>query len=105
MATRGRRRAYMRNTLYAAMQWVFTILVIIIFAVAFLVQGGTIELPQWAKAWDGVSEEVQAEYAGAMMSAVCIVFVLFLAVGITQMVRQARSDARVAVAAAAAASV
>ncbi|KAI0007980.1 hypothetical protein F4779DRAFT_619086 [Xylariaceae sp. FL0662B] len=94
MVSHQRRRAAVRRTLYAAMQWAFMFIVIIIFAVAILVQFGTIKLPPWAKAFDGVSEEVHAQYAGAMMSSVCVVFVLFLVVGVTQMVRQAREDAR-----------
>lgn len=68
----------------------FTVVVLFIFALTFLVQGGAIKLPQWAKSLDQGPPETRAEQAGAMVACVIVLFVLFFCWASYQLVKEAR---------------
>ncbi|KAI0379641.1 hypothetical protein F5Y04DRAFT_127196 [Hypomontagnella monticulosa] len=86
-----RRVSSLRRSIIGILQAVFAIAIFAIFVIAWLVQGGSIPLPQWAKAWNGVSPELQATYAAALIPAVCVLAVLFIGSGVILMVREQRA--------------
>ncbi|KAI2616710.1 hypothetical protein GGS26DRAFT_444003 [Hypomontagnella submonticulosa] len=85
-----RQASSLRRSIIGILQGVFAITLFAIFVIAWLVQGGTIALPQWAKAWNGVSPELQATYAAALIPAICVLAVLFIGSGVILMIRDQR---------------
>ncbi|KAI1801919.1 hypothetical protein F4811DRAFT_555417 [Daldinia bambusicola] len=71
---------------------VFALALFAIFVITWLVQIGTIPLPEWAKAWNGVSPELQRTYAAALIPAVVVLAVLFIGAGIILMMREQRLE-------------
>ncbi|KAI1397340.1 hypothetical protein F4819DRAFT_472331 [Hypoxylon fuscum] len=92
MANLRRQCSSFRQSLFGIIQALFAFALFAIFVIAWLVQGGSIALPQWAKAWNGVSRERQETYAAALVPSVCILFLLFLFVGILLMRRERLAD-------------
>ncbi|KAI1457802.1 hypothetical protein F4805DRAFT_165917 [Annulohypoxylon moriforme] len=74
------------------LQTVFTLAVIAIFVICFLVQDEAITLPQWAKAWNGISPELQKVYTAVLIPVVLILAVLFFFAGFALMVRERREN-------------
>ncbi|KAM5344044.1 hypothetical protein ACJ41O_012581 [Fusarium nematophilum] len=68
-----------------ATQFLFTALLITIFIVAWLVQGGSIDMPEWTKDMRHLSEDEWTKYAAVLSSCVCVVFALFAAAGLALM--------------------
>ncbi|TWU73903.1 hypothetical protein ED733_003535 [Metarhizium rileyi] len=66
---------------------VFTLIVIAVFVVAWLVQSEVIKTPKWARDWSGETPEVQRQYATALMTPVCLVFLFFAVAGFAQLRR------------------
>ena len=88
MAKLARQPSSFQRSLLGFLQVAFTLALFAIFVIAWLVQGGTIPLPEWAKAWNGVSPKLQATYAAALIPAVCILAVLFIGAGVILMMRE-----------------
>lgn len=65
-----------------ARQLIFTVVVIAIFAIAWLVQGGSIDMPQWTKDMRHLEGDDWTKYAVIIIVAVCVVFALMMATGI-----------------------
>ncbi|KAI1646428.1 uncharacterized protein F4817DRAFT_316923 [Daldinia loculata] len=78
MANLRQQPSSFRRSLLGFIQAVFALALFAIFVIVWLVQGGSIPLPEWAKAWNGVSPELQRTYAAALVPAVCILAVLFI---------------------------
>ncbi|KAI2613213.1 uncharacterized protein GGS25DRAFT_478969 [Hypoxylon fragiforme] len=73
-------------------QALFALAVFAIFVIAWLVQGGSIPLPQWAKNLNGLSPELQGTYQAALIPAVLVLALLFLAAGVLLMLRERREN-------------
>ncbi|UPK92338.1 hypothetical protein LCI18_003273 [Fusarium solani-melongenae] len=58
--------------------FVFTAIVITVFAIAWLVQGGSIALPPWTKELSLLSEEDQTKYSAVLVTCICVSFALLL---------------------------
>lgn len=97
MANLRQQPSSFRRSLLGFIQAVFALALFAIFVIVWLVQGGSIPLPEWAKAWNGVSPELQRTYAAALVPAVCILAVLFIGAGIILMRREQRQDRNSAV--------
>ncbi|KAI1384837.1 uncharacterized protein F4822DRAFT_374605 [Hypoxylon trugodes] len=93
MARSESRRSYFRRSFTGILQTIFALVLFAIFVIAWLVQAGSIKLPQWAKALDGVTPEVQATYTAALIPAVLIVALLFFSAGLFMMMKE-RSENR-----------
>ncbi|KAI1476862.1 hypothetical protein K445DRAFT_27175 [Daldinia sp. EC12] len=78
MANSKRQPSSLRRSLLGFLQAAFALALFAIFVIAWLVQGGTIPLPEWAKAWNGVAPELQRTYAAALIPAVVVLAVLFI---------------------------
>ncbi|QGI88864.1 hypothetical protein CEK26_000079 [Fusarium fujikuroi] len=65
-----------------ARQLIFTVIVIAIFAIAWLVQGGSIDMPEWTKDMRHLEGDDWTKYAVIIIVAVCVVFALMMATGI-----------------------
>ncbi|KAK3934151.1 hypothetical protein QBC46DRAFT_274395 [Diplogelasinospora grovesii] len=76
------------RALYHTWLWLFTVLVIMIFIMAWLVQANVIVMPRWAVDWSDASPDVRAEYAAALLTCVCVLFLLFSAAVVVQMRRE-----------------
>ncbi|KAL7626460.1 hypothetical protein AAE478_003232 [Parahypoxylon ruwenzoriense] len=83
-----------RRTVYATLQAIFAVTLFTIFVIAWLVQGGSIKLPQWAIAWNGASHENQVTYAAALVPAVCVCAMLFFGAGFWMTILERRQDRR-----------
>ncbi|KAK7935949.1 hypothetical protein PG985_001444 [Apiospora marii] len=68
-----------------------TLVVVLVFAMAFAAQTGTITMPTWADTWQGVPAHTRTTYAASLLGTVCFIFVLFFGAGLLQMMREARS--------------
>ncbi|KAK8058064.1 hypothetical protein PG994_008512 [Apiospora phragmitis] len=73
-------------------QIMVTLVVILVFAMAFAAQTGTIKMPVWADTWQGVPADIRSTYAASLLGTVSFIFVLFFGAGILQMMREARND-------------
>ncbi|KAH0598249.1 hypothetical protein MHUMG1_03544 [Metarhizium humberi] len=78
----------LREALLNIARLVWTFVVIATFVTAWLVQGEVIKTPKWARDWSGETPEAQREYAAALMTPVCVVFLLFAVAGYIQMRRE-----------------
>ncbi|KAG8413523.1 hypothetical protein J3459_015268 [Metarhizium acridum] len=76
------------EALLNAWRLVFTFIVVAIFVTAWLVQGEVIKTPKWARDWSGETPEAQREYAAALMTPVCVFFLLFAIAGYIRMRRE-----------------
>jgi TRAP-type C4-dicarboxylate transport system permease small subunit len=69
-------------------RFIFAATVISIFIIVYLVQSQIIKTPKWARDWSGEPPEAKRVYAAALMTPVCIVFLLFAIAGYLQMRRE-----------------
>ncbi|KAI0138648.1 hypothetical protein F4776DRAFT_663017 [Hypoxylon sp. NC0597] len=95
MAHLGRKASPLKGvkrSLAGILQALFALTLFAIFIIAWLVQGETITLPQWAKAWNGVSPELQRVYTAALVPAVLVLAILFFATGFFIMMRERREN-------------
>jgi hypothetical protein len=69
---------HVRRVLHNIWLFAFTVIVITIFAIAWLVQGGSIALPPWTKDLSLLSEEDQAKYSAVLVTCICVFFALLL---------------------------
>lgn len=77
-----------REVLLNIWRFIFAAIVISIFIVVYLVQGEVIHTPKWARDWSGEPPEMQRQYAAALMTPVCVVFLFFAIAGFVQMRRE-----------------
>ncbi|KAK8113476.1 hypothetical protein PG984_014002 [Apiospora sp. TS-2023a] len=87
--TKGNRR--FRAALLMVAQVTVTLVVILVFAMAFAAQTDTITMPQWADTWQGVPAGTRSEYAAALLGTVSFIFVLFFGAGVLQLMRESRT--------------
>ncbi|KAI1410086.1 hypothetical protein F5Y13DRAFT_192567 [Hypoxylon sp. FL1857] len=69
MAPSKRKDSSFKRSLAGFLQALFALALFTIFVIAWLVQNETITLPQWAKAFNGVSPELQKVYTAALVPA------------------------------------
>ncbi|OTA80820.1 hypothetical protein M434DRAFT_37804 [Hypoxylon sp. CO27-5] len=82
----------MKRSLSGILQTLFALTLFAIFIIAWLVQGETIALPQWAKAWNGVSPELRQIYTAVLVPVVLVLAILFFATGFFIMMRERREN-------------
>ncbi|KAI2465533.1 hypothetical protein F4781DRAFT_435291 [Annulohypoxylon bovei var. microspora] len=92
MANLGSLSAYLRRSLSGILQTVFALALFTIFVICFLVEDEAITLPRWAKAWNGVSSELQEVYAAVLIPVVLILALLFFFAGFAFMMRERREN-------------
>ncbi|KAI1781296.1 hypothetical protein F4818DRAFT_398664 [Hypoxylon cercidicola] len=88
MANLQRQPSHFQQSLYGALQTLFALALFAIFIITWLVQGGSIALPQWAKAWNNATPEERTTYTAALVPAVCIVALIFFFAGFFVMRRE-----------------
>ncbi|KAI3323828.1 hypothetical protein HD806DRAFT_534947 [Xylariaceae sp. AK1471] len=79
---KGRRRAEFRENLLGILQFLFAILVFVVFVLAFVIQSEGIILPQWTKTFQGVTPEQQNQYAAALLSVILVITAIIVAAGV-----------------------
>ncbi|KAI0882083.1 uncharacterized protein GGS22DRAFT_191814 [Annulohypoxylon maeteangense] len=84
--------ASIKRSATGILQTIFTLAVITIFVVCFLVEDEAIVLPQWAKAWNGVPSDTREVYAAVLIPVVIILAVLFFLAGFALMMRERREN-------------
>jgi hypothetical protein len=70
------------SALYYAWQLIFTLLVISTFIVVWLVQAGTIVMPEWTKELGSLSHDDRRTYTAVLSTGVCVLFALSVATGV-----------------------
>ncbi|KAJ4255284.1 hypothetical protein NW757_004797 [Fusarium falciforme] len=75
---------------YHAWQFIFTVILILIWIVAWLVQAGSIDMPEWTKDLRDQDEEDWKVYAAILIVCPCLCLGLCIAVGIVLL----RSESR-----------
>ncbi|EXL93677.1 hypothetical protein IWW34DRAFT_738657 [Fusarium oxysporum f. sp. albedinis] len=61
---------------------IWTLIVLSIFALACLVQAGTINMPDWTKDLRKFDDEEWAQYSAILIISICVLFVLTMVTGI-----------------------
>ncbi|KAI1213544.1 uncharacterized protein F4807DRAFT_456890 [Annulohypoxylon truncatum] len=84
--------ASLKRSATGIMQTLFSIAILAIFVICFLVQDEAITLPKWAKAWNGLSSEQQEIYTAVLIPVVLILALLFFFAGFALMVRERREN-------------
>lgn len=69
---------YVIRVLHDLWLFAFTAIVITVFAIAWLVEGGSIVLPPWTKDLSLLSEEDQTKYSAVLVTCICVFFALLL---------------------------
>ncbi|KAI1098257.1 hypothetical protein F4804DRAFT_338386 [Jackrogersella minutella] len=87
MANIGPQSSSLRRTLSGMVHAIFALTLFAIFVIAWLVQGGTITLPEWAKAWNNVSADRREIYTAVLIPVVLILALLFFFAGFALMIR------------------
>lgn len=83
-----------RAALLMVAQITVTLVVILVFAMAFAAQTGTITMPVWADTWQGVAPGPRSAYAASLLGTVSFIFVLFFGAGLLQLMRESRVSVR-----------
>lgn len=91
MAYSQRTNRRFRALLLMVAQVAVTLVVVLVIAMAFAAQTGTITMPTWADTWQGVPAHQRNVYAATLLGTVCIIFVLFFGAGLLQMMRESRT--------------
>ncbi|KAK8034174.1 hypothetical protein PG993_009169 [Apiospora rasikravindrae] len=91
MARSKRATTRFRAALLMMGQLMVTLIVILVFAVAFAVQANTIKMPSWAETWQGVEPAQRSTYAASLLGTVTLIFVLFFGVIVILIIREGRS--------------
>lgn len=70
------------RNLFGIWMFVFALIVFLIFVSTFLVQGGTIDMPDWTKDLRKYDGEQWEEYATIIIVFVCVFFILTIVTGL-----------------------
>lgn len=92
MANSGRQPSRFQQSLYASLQTLFALALFTIFVIAWLVQGGSIPLPQWAKGFNNLTLSQQTTYTAALVPSVTILALIFFFAGFLFMRRERMAD-------------
>ncbi|KAI0394950.1 glycosyl hydrolase family 61-domain-containing protein [Xylariaceae sp. FL0594] len=70
-----------RRNLKGIAQVLFAGVIFLVFVLAFVIQAGGIELPDWTRTFQGVGPELQAQYTAALLSVIIVISAVILAAG------------------------
>ncbi|KAK8065223.1 hypothetical protein PG997_011970 [Apiospora hydei] len=90
MAQFKRTNSRFRGAMLMIAQAMVTLIVILVFAVAFAVQAGTLTMPDWADTWQGVEPELRRTYAASLLGTITLLFILFFGTIVILIVRENR---------------
>ncbi|KAI1813640.1 glycosyl hydrolase family 61-domain-containing protein [Poronia punctata] len=77
----GSRRAEFRRNLVGIAQVLFAGVIFLVFVLAFVIQGGGIDLPDWTKTFQGTTPEQQADYTARLLATVLVISVIIVSAG------------------------